>query len=142
MAFSKTVNIRFKSFLPGAGYDSGGRAKQGKTNVRGQVAVVDYKRGGASLTARDLGLSTIDDINLKLVDPVRGADPAVNLRFIEYASAPAEFYVFEWRQDHTQFYLTGGVKVNVQGIREVPNTADFTFSFDAFGDSVLDTELT
>ena len=142
MAFSKVIRVRFNSFLPGAGYDASGNPKQGKTSVRGQVAIVDYTRGGVALTATELGLVTLDDIDLKLIEPVRSSDPIVNKRFASYSHGSAEFYVYEWRQDHIQFYLTGGERVDVQGVREVAEGTDFTLAFDGFGDSVRDNELT
>ena len=60
------VKIRFRSFLPGAGFDSAGNPKQGKTRVVGQVAVTSYA-SGESLSAQDVGLSSIDFMELKLL---------------------------------------------------------------------------
>lgn len=141
---ARTVNVRFRSFLPGAGYNSSGAAVQRKTNVRGVVTVTNYIKGGENLTLQDLGLTILDDINLTVVDPVRNTDAVNNLRFARYSAAAQQFYVFEYRQDHTQFYLTGGVRIDVQGIRELPTaaSADFTVSFDAFGESAFSDELT
>lgn len=141
---SRTVNVRFRSFLPGAGWDSSGNPKQGKTNVRGVVTVTNYVKGGETLSLQDLGLVTLDDIELRLVDPVRNNDSISQLRFVEYSAAAQQFYVFEWRNDHNQFYLSGGVFTKIQGFREVPTASadDFSVSFDAFGDSALTNELT
>jgi hypothetical protein len=142
MAFSAVVRLRFKSFLPGAGYDASGAAKQGKTNTRGVITVTDYERGGTTLLPATIGLSTIDDLELKLREPVRSPDPVNNMREVVYSVTAQQFYVYEWRNDHLQFYLTGGVPISAQGIREVRAGTDFDVSWDAFGDAVQDVELT
>ena len=152
MAFNRTIRIRYRSFLPGAGFSSSGKPKQGKTNVRGQVQIVDYVKGGTALTAGDMGLDTLDDVTLTLVDPVRNQTSISRLRTVAYSSSAGEFYVFENIPDYHQFYLAGGSSVEDDNnasnfvsageLREIAVDSDFTLSFDAFGDSAHDIELT
>ena len=68
------VKVRFRSFLPGAGYDVNGQAKQGKTNVRG-VITTTYLRGGVTLQPTDVGLDVIDTLALTLEEPIASSDP-------------------------------------------------------------------
>lgn len=152
MAFSKTIRTRYRSFLPGAGYSSSGAAKQGKTNIRGQIQVVDYVRGGTSLTAPELGLDTVDDLTLTLIEPVRSPEPTNQLRSVVYSHTSQEFYVVENLHDFHQFYVGGAVggppagfggdPVKIGELVEVAGGSDFTLSFDAFGDSAHNVELT
>ncbi len=123
---AKTIRVNFRSFLPGAGFTRGGKPKQGKTNIRGRVAVSSYTHGGESLTASDLGLDTIDDLVLTVEDAVVDADPATSFRLAGYNRTGQEFYVTQGLNVGTE--LVDGTAVNI--------------SFDAFGDSAHDIELT
>ena len=148
---ASNVNVRFRSFLPGAGYDSAGVSKQGKTNVRGHINVTSYARGGESLTATNLGLTVIDDLTLTLLNPVRGPNVTSRMRDVLYADAPAQFYVLELVHDFHQFYIAsappdsgyGGTDpYRVAGWQEIAAATVLTLSFDAQGDSAQDLELT
>lgn len=119
------VKIRFRSFLPGSGVDSGGNNKQGKTNVRGRIEVTSYSRGGESLTPADVGLTRIDDLTLTLEEPISGSDPAESRRSVGYSRSAQEFYINTGGP--TEGELAAGTAVNL--------------SFDAFGDSAHDIEL-
>lgn len=155
MAFSKTIRTRYRSFLPGAGFSGSGAAKQGKTNIRGQIQIVDYVRGGTALTAVELGLDTVDDLTLTLIEPVRGPEPTQSLRNVVYSHTAQEFYVVENLHDFHQFYLAagagqsegfgplgGGNIVKIGELVEIAADSDFTLSFDVFGDSAHNVELT
>jgi hypothetical protein len=67
---AKTVAVRFRNRHAAGGHDSGGSPVQGKVDIRGVVTVTSYSRGGESLTPIDLGLSTIDHLDLRVVEPV------------------------------------------------------------------------
>lgn len=122
------VKIRFRSFLPGAGHDGSGNAKQGKSNVRGEINVTSYARGGETLTPQDVGLTTIDDIVLTPKEAAGGANPAQGARRALYSHAAQQFYVLE--------------NVNATGVEnEAASAAAINIRFDAFGDSAHDVEL-
>lgn len=125
---ANNVNIRFRSFLPGGGFDSSGDAKQGKTRVVGAVNVTSYSgEGGEPFSARDVGLSTIDSINLRVADAIQG-DSTGTERQVLYAKSTGHFYL------HT---IDGaGAKTRVA------SAATETVEFDAMGDSAHDVELT
>lgn len=124
------VRIRFKSFLPGAGFDSSGGAKQGKTRVVGTITVTSYTGGsGEPLSARDLGLSTIDAISLRVREQIGGeVANNVDLREVAYSLSAARFYVFT---SDTAGARTGLASAGTE-----------TLEFDVFGDSASDVELT
>lgn len=124
---ANTVQIRFRSFLPGAGHDSGGSPKQGKQEVHGRITVTNYNRGGEGLTPADVGLTTIDHLDLQLVDPLTGPDPGQGARQVYYSGAAQEFYITVTTQ--------AGVPTELAG------TADPVLSFHAKGDSAHDVEL-
>ncbi len=119
---ANTVKVRFRSFLPGSGFDSGGNPKQGKQEVRGKIEVTNYSHGGENLTPADVGLSTIDYIDIKYDNAVGGNDGG-NARLVHYSHVDNQFYVLE---DHVQIAVT----------------RDPVLSFAAFGDSAHDVELT
>jgi len=120
------VKIRFKNFLPGSGRNSAGDPKQGKTRVVGEVDVTSYQ-SGEPLSAIDIGLTTIDAINLRVSD-ASGEASAENHRDVIYVKSQAQFYL---------------VNVQVAGTRaEYAAAATETLEFDAFGDSADDVELT
>jgi hypothetical protein len=119
--------IRFRSFLPGAGYDSAGGAKQGKTRVVGRCNVTSYASGGEALAASDVGLSTIDHIDLKVVEPT-GDTGGNNERRAIYSPGAAQFYL---------------VLTSQAGVPdEYADAATELLSFVAEGDSAHDVELT
>ena len=118
---SNTVQIRFRSFLPGSGFDSGGNPKQGKQEVRGKITVTNYSHGGESLAPADIGLTTIDYIDIKYDNAVGGNDGS-QPRLVHYSHVDQQFYVLE-----------AGVQIAA--------TRDPVLSFSAFGDSAHDVEL-
>jgi hypothetical protein len=85
------VKIRFRSFLPGAGFDSAGNPKQGKTRVVGSVGVTSYG-SGEPLSAQDVGLSSIDFMDLRVSDAT-GAAGGANYRQALYVKSVGEFYL-------------------------------------------------
>lgn len=129
---AKNVKVRFKSFLPGAGFDSAGAATQGKTRVVGTVTVTSYGGdGGESLSAIDIGLTTIDSIHLRVREEIGGNDSAPQ-RTVVYATASGHFYL------HT---LDGAGDGTLEGAT-VATAATETLEFDALGDSASNVELT
>ena len=121
------VKIRFRSFLPGGGFDSSGNAKQGKTRVVGIVDVTSYAPGAEALAPSDIGLSAIDAISLRVSDAT-GDTGGNNERRAIYSKTAEEFYLV----------LTSQAGVP----NEYAVAATETVEFDAFGDSAHDVELT
>ena len=145
---ARTVNVRYRQFLPGGGYDSSGSARQGKSNTRGVVNVSAYTRGGVNLSKQDLGLTTVDNVKLSIVDPIRSPDPLNQLREVIYSDSAEQFYVVETIKDYYQFYAVGGSggdagsnPYRIAGKAEVTASTVLTVSWDAFGDSAHDIEL-
>ena len=130
---AQNVFVKYRQFLPGAGHNRSGVAKQGKTNLRGRIEVSSYTRGGESLTPADLGLTFIDDLTLTLEEPFMSSDPGENRRQVGYSRSAAQFYCLKTRtgdeagEDYSD-ELAGGTALNL--------------TFDAFGDSAHDVELT
>lgn len=121
------VKIRFKSFLPGAGFDSAGAAKQGKTRVVGEVAVTSYARAGETLGPVDVGLSAIDSITLRVADDT--GDPSGSTsREVKFDKSVGQFYLVTRGE--------GGTTT------EYAAAATETIEFVAEGDSAHDVELT
>lgn len=125
---AKTVGTRFRNRHAGGGFDSAGTSKQGKTDVRGVIAVSAYSRGGESLTPIDLGLSAIDHLDLRVVEPVRSANPVQGRRDVIYSDAAQ------------QFYLLAGVAGG--GWTEAAAATVCSISFSACGDAADDVGLT
>lgn len=123
---ANSVRIRFRSFLPGAGFDSSGNPKQGKQEVRGRIVVTTYARGGEDLTAADLGLTTVDHVALEVVDGIKspGGNPATFAKWVESVN---QFYVLQTDNAGNDIVEAGA--------------NNFTLSFSAFGDSAHDVEL-
>ena len=117
---ANNVKTRFHRPLPGGGRDSNGNPKQGKVEVRGVISVTTYDRGGESLTPADLGLTSIDWIDLKH-EEAAGAKEGAESREVPYSFSAQEFYIRE-----------GSGPANA-GSHEV--------RFNAFGDTVRDAEL-
>jgi hypothetical protein len=125
---AKDVRIRFRSFLPGAGFDSAGNPKQGKTRVVGEVDVTNYGGGeGEGLTALDVGLANIDSLHLRVNDEASG-DLDANLRSVSYTKSTGHFYLWTIAPD------TGIISGVAQAGTE-------TLEFVAEGDSAHDVEL-
>lgn len=91
---AKNVKFRQVSFLPGAGYDSSGNPKQGKTRVTGLISVTSYAPGNESLSARDVGLTNIDVISLRVADETGNAS-AQNSREVKYVKSVGIFYLLD-----------------------------------------------
>jgi hypothetical protein len=122
------VRVRFKSFLPGAGFDSSGGAKQGKTRVVGTVTVTSYNgESGEPLSAVDVGLSTIDSITLRVREEYNTGSGTV--RTAPYSTSTGQFYL------QTTLMTTGAIS-------KVATAATETLEFVAEGDSANDVELT
>ena len=122
------VRVRFKSFLPGAGLDSAGGAKQGKTRVVGTVTVTSYNgESGEPLGAVDVGLSTVDSITLRVREEYNTGSGTV--RTAPYSLSTGQFYL-------QTTAMTTGV------ISKVATAATETLEFVAEGDSANDVELT
>lgn len=123
---ARTINETFRQFLPGAGKDVLGNPAQGKTRVEGRINVTSYVSGGEALTPTDLGLTTINWINLRCQDEVVG--PEVNQR--RYAS---------YSQTNDVFYL---YQVGPTGVVNEYDLAETeTVEYQATGDSSYDVEL-
>lgn len=128
---AKSISIRHRSFLPGAGRDSSGAPKQGKTRVVGVISVTSYSGGGGEpLKARDLGLSNTDFVQLRVSDEASGdmsGAASAPVRGVTYSKSTGHFYL--WLQDddgEKTFVATAGTE---------------TVEFVAEGDSVQDVEL-
>lgn len=124
------VRIRFRSFLPGAGFDSSGNPKQGKTRVVGVVSVTSY--GGSSgepLAAEDVGLNNIDFIQLRVSDENSGDMSSAGF-------APIRKVTYTKSTGH--FYLYNEIEAD---IAEVASGSTETVEFVAEGDSAHDVEL-
>jgi len=121
------VKIRYRSYLPGAGVDSTGAAKQGKTRVVGHVAVTSYVSAGGPLTPIELGVSAIDSIQLRVRNQAKGPDGHVR-REVLYSVSDEQFYLIE--------ITRAGVTDNYA------DAATETLEFEVFGDSSHDVELT
>ena len=127
---ANVVKIRFKSYLPGGGFDSSGAAKQGKTRVVGEVDVTSYGgQGGERLTAIDLGLTAIDSIHLRVGEEANGDQGPV--REVVYAKGSGHFYL----------YLTSGMGAGTLESAGVAAAQTENLEFDALGDSAADVEL-
>ncbi len=120
------VRIRFRSYLPGGGFDSAGGAKQGKTRVVGSINVTAYGGdAGEPLSAIDIGLTTIDAISIRVDNESTG--PGQTTRTAVYSKSTGHFYVFD---------------VSAAGVKVPHAAATETLEFDALGDSAGDVELT
>ena len=123
---AKTVATRFRSSLPGSGFDSSGAAKQGKRRVVGTISVTSYGAGGESLSAADVGLSTIDYISIKHSDEAAGKE-GKGVRTVAYCFSTADFYIVQ--------------DIGLSGAQPATGTTH-ALRFEAVGDSADDVELT
>jgi len=121
---AKSVRETFRQYLPGHGKDTLGNPKQGKTRVVGQVNVTSYTGGGEALTPRELGLTRIDWIDLRVANAV-ASDQAVRLAV--YSQVDDVFYLFEQSQ--------GG------SLDQYASASTETVEYAADGDSAFDVEL-
>lgn len=124
---ARTIATRFRSSLPGSGFDSAGNAKQGKRRVVGAISVTSYAAVGEALTAADLGLSTIDYISLKHTEESSGPNGQGG-RFVRYSSATSDFYIVQ--------------EAGITGKTDIATGTTHAIRFDAIGDSADDVELT
>jgi hypothetical protein len=131
---AKTISTRFRSFLPGAGFDSSGSPKQGKTRIVGVISVTSYGGGdGEPLTATDIGLNNIDYVNLRVSDGNKGAMSASvgggirAVRQVTYVRSTGHFYLYNIDSDGQ--------------LTPIAVAATETVEFDALGDSASDVEL-
>jgi hypothetical protein len=120
------VKIRYRDYLPGAGVDASGAPKQGKMRVLGHVAVTSYVSSGEPLSAIELGVTTIDTIQMRVRN--QAASPAAHSRReVIYSVADEQFYLFV---------------VGVAGQTDhYADAATETVEFEVFGDSSHDVEL-
>lgn len=124
---AKTVAVRFRGALPGGGFDSSGNAKQGKRRVVGTISVTSYGNGGESLTAADVGLSTIDFITIRHESGSAGSNGS-EPRIVSYNYSTADFYILQ------QAGAAGGF--------DPASGTTHALRFEATGDSADDVELT
>ena len=123
---ASTVKPTFKQYLPGSGRTPGGVPVQGKTRTVGRISVTSYASGGESLKPSDVGLSSIDHINLKVHEELASDDSSVR-RLAAYSPSAQQFYLF----------IEGRT-----GIKDGYSDATTEeVSFVAEGDSVMDVEL-
>ena len=126
------IKVRFRTFLPGAGFDSAGGAKQGKTRVVGRIAVTSYTKGGEAFNPVDVGLTAIDHIDLR-VNEQTGSPSAQTERSAIYSPSANQFYLVI---DSLTGAATGAKRVEY----DLADTETLTFV--AEGDSAADIELT
>jgi hypothetical protein len=128
------VKTRFKSFLPGAGFDSSGNPKQGKTRVVGEIDVTSYDGAhGEPLKAVDIGLTTIDSISLRVGDEASAdATGSTRTRGVVYSKTTGHFYLFADDADGAVAFVRTNYLV----------TATENLEFVAEGDGAGDVELT
>lgn len=117
---SNTVEIRHRSYLPGVGFDGNGQPSSRKQMVNGRINVTSFT-AGESLTAADVGLTTIDSIQMDVTEGMGGASGEE--RRVRYSLSAQEFYI-------TQSGSTSGTVGN-----------NYTVAFTAFGDSALAPQL-
>lgn len=123
------ITTRFKSFLPGAGFDSAGGPKQGKTRVVGIIDVTSYDgEEGEPLSAVDVGLTTIDSLTIRVRDQIDGSFPGARNRDALYSQSTGHFYLLT--------RVATGVALGV-----VAGSTE-TLEFVAEGDGAQDVELT
>ena|SRR3990167_5227073 len=118
---AKSVRRRAKQHIPGGGFDANGSPKQGKCQIWGKIVITNYNRAGESLTPADLGLRTIEYIDLKFESAVGGS------------GGGQEREAF-WDGTTQEFYL-------LEGREPLAATADPVLLFTACGDDQADVEL-
>lgn len=118
---ARSIRVRGKQHLPGGGFNSNGSPRQGKIQVWGKIEVTNYQHGGENLTPADLGLRTIEWLDIKFDNAV-GGNSGSNHRDAYYSHADQQFYLL---QDRVQ----------------ISGSADPRLSFLAAGDTIDDVEL-
>lgn len=118
---SNTVAIKFRSYLPAQGFDGNGLPSSRKQMVVGEISVTSLSNG-ESLSPADVGLETIDRIEMTLKEPIGGASGA-EPRDAHYSFSAQEFYVL---QDNDAANTTGN---------------NYTVHFTAWGESALAPQL-
>lgn len=121
---SRSIRVRARQQIPGGGFDANGNSRQGKVEVWGKIIVTDYKRGGENLVPADLGLKSIEWLDIKHDDAVGGSDNQP--RLVQYSTSAQQFYIME---------------EGANSFKEVAATVDPTLSFNAVGDALDDVEL-
>lgn len=91
---SRSIRVRARQHIPGGGVDANGSPKQGKVEVWGKIVVTNYNRGGENLAASDLGLKTIEWIDIKFEDAV-GTNDGQGQREAFFSAAAQQFYLLE-----------------------------------------------
>ena len=117
------VKVRFRSWVPGAGFTSSGTSKQGKSLVVGDVDFT-YATGGILLLAPALGLSTLDHVSFNV--------HSANNDVAGTAAAP---HIPVWIESTGKLIITDDA-----GTEATDNQTGF-LTFMAFGDSARDIEL-
>lgn len=123
---ARTVKPTFKQWIPGSGRSTGGTPVQGKTRTVGRVSVTSYTTGGVDLKPADVGLSSIDYIQVNVVEGVSSADQKVT-RHAAYSQSAQQFYLFTSDKDGDKTAYAAAATEEV--------------SFVAEGDSAMDVEL-
>jgi hypothetical protein len=121
---AKSVRETFRQYLPGAGKDTLGNPKQGKTRVVGEINVTSYTSGGEALTPRELGLTRIDWMNLRVRNEPSGDQTR---RQAAYSQVDDVFYLYELSK-------TGAPD-------QYSSAATELLEYSAEGDSAYDVEL-
>ena len=111
------VTIRSHTVLQQGGYGATGAASNSKSVVVGNIDITSYTGSGEPLTAKDLGLLTIDGFFLSVVDVDGSVPTATNIHNGGYEHAEELLILFDG---------SGGVTD--------PDT-DAEVRFVAFGDS-------
>lgn len=127
------VKIRFRSYLPGGGFDSAGAPKQGKMRVIGEVDVTSYEGGsGEPFGPEAVGLTAIDSMKLRVADENTGdlshatGAGLAPMRDVSYTKSTGHFYLYKRNDEDWGVYASGDTE---------------TLEFEAFGDSAHDVEL-
>ena len=124
---ARTVRETFRQYLPGGGRDVLGNPKQGKTRVVANINVTSYTQGGEDLAPIDLSLTTIDHIDLRVVNECRNMEGSNAWIQAVYADAVNQFYLVNTDMSGDRTELAGAATEVVTVIAE--------------GDSAYDVEL-
>jgi len=88
------VERRSRQWIPGPGFDTSGTPKQGKTRVVGEINVTSYSgSSGEQLAPKDVGLTTVDYLDLKVADEQKGHLDG-SRRQASYSRSTGHFYLF------------------------------------------------
>jgi hypothetical protein len=117
---ARNVITKFRQFLPGAGRDANGNPVQGKTKVTGDVVVTSYVQQGEDLSPRDVGLTTIDSLTLRVVGEAKNND-GLSTRQAIYSDTTSQFYLIQTNQAEASTIaqkLAAGATETVQFVAE------------------------